>query len=444
MNIDSKALRFFLFKFGLLERSMQKTRALLEVAERMNSEELRQLNWERRIQLVRHCAENVPYYKRLFSDIDFAPEDLKSEEDFQRLPILEKSDLRDFCDDFITLTRSKENLNTATTGGTTGQPLKIYRDPGVHLSSMSWRMLKWWGMSPSDNSAYLYRKIPTGLRKLLMDIALFPTKRRYIAAADMTEENLGEFLQDIVATRPKYLVGYVGAIEEFARYLENEGKTLNGLGGVWSTSAPMTEAMRRRYESAFQCPVYTQYGSCEFYWIAAECKQKSGMHIGSDIRHVEIVEGDRCVPIEEFGDVVVTDLIDYAFPLLRYRIGDRGRLLSKQCSCGRPFPLMDYVRGRVSDAIKMPDGTTIPGEYWTTIFDDFSNEIKAFQVWQHKNYELEIRYEPHSVDGSDCALKIVEQRLKQKLRGRIALRFSESSLVVNKSGKIKFVHSELA
>lgn len=442
--MGNNALRYFLLKFGLLEPSMPKTRAMLQSADRMSSEELRQLNWDRRVQLVKHCAENVPFYQERFKEIGFVPEDLKSEADFLALPVLEKSDLRDRLDDFIAQGRIKGKLNTATTGGTTGHPLQIYRDPSVHLSSMSWRMLEWWGLSPADNSAYLYRKVPVGLRKVLTDIALYPTKRSYITAADMTAENLKLFSRKVKETDTKYLVGYVGAIDEFARHLQHEGKQLKGLRGIWTTSAPMTEAMRQTYESVFQCPVYTQYGSCEFYWIAAECGQKNGMHIASDIRHVEILEGDVTMPIGEFGDVVVTDLIDYAFPLLRYRIGDRGRLLSRECKCGRPFPLMDYVRGRVSDAIKMPDGTTIPGEYWTTIFDDFTTEVRAFQVWQHADYNLEIRYEGHAVGGVEHALQVVEGRLKDKLRGRIELRFSRAPIVANENGKTKFVYSELA
>ena len=260
----------------------------------------------------------------------------------------------------------------------------------------------------------------------------------------MTNDRMDRFYVGLLRSRPKYLVGYVGAIDEFAHYLERSARKLTGLVAVWTTSAPLPEAKRRYYERIFSCPVYTQYGSCEFYWIAAECNKKSGLHIGSDIRHVDIVEGNTAVESGQFGDIVVTDLLNYAFPLLRYRIGDRGRILNSKCDCGLPFPMMDYVKGRVSDSIRLTDGTSIPGEYWTTIFDDFTDSIRAFQVFQGVDYALEIRYEIYAgVDGTS-AINTVEGRIREKLRSRIPLSFKECDISANDNGKLRFVVSELS
>lgn len=277
----------------------------------------------------------------------------------------------------------------------------------------------------------------------MLDIALWPTKRRYISAADMTSQNMELLYRNLLSVKPKYLVGYVGALDAFARFLSKNSYSLPGLIAVWSTSSPLTEGSRIFFERIFRCPVYTQYGSCEFYWIAAECALQDGMHIGSDIRHIDIVEGNKPVDKGQIGDIVVTDLVNYAFPLLRYRIGDRGRLLNRACCCGLPYPMMDYVKGRVSDAIHMPDETVIPGEYWTTIFDDFSNEVQRFQVWQYADYSLEIRYEPMFQANSSMAIEIVEKRLSKKLADRIPVRFKQCVISGNEDGKMRFVVSEV-
>lgn len=407
------------------------------------ADQLAELNWNRRVKLVEFCAGNIPFYQKRFKEVGFDVRDLKSEADFARLPVLEKEDIRKHTDSIRDPALKGRKLPEKTTGGTTGSPLKVYYDPRIHVSSMSWRMLNWWGVGPYDNSAYLYRKIPQGLRKLVTDIILYPTRRAYISAANMSDAEMRSFYRKLSRIRPKYLVAYVGALDVFVGFLERNQLALPGLAAVWTSSAPLPELKRTYFERVLGAPVYTQYGSCEFYWIAAECSRQEGLHIGTDIRHVEVVAGDAVVPTGGFGDILVTDLMNYAFPLLRYRIGDQGRLKKEACACGLPFPLMDYVRGRVSDKIVLPDGTAIPGEYWTTIFDDFTDTIKAFQVRQAKDYSVKIKYE--ALEGVDPkpVIKLVASRLQEKVSGALELSFQNAKIKAGIDGKIQFVVSEL-
>lgn len=434
---------YFYKKYDLIDRNVRASRSMFSRAEEMSADELYDLNWKRRVDLVDFCSKQSPFYIRKFNEIGFRSGDLKSEADFQNLPILEKDEVRKYADEIVCQGFSLDKLKTSSTGGTTGVPLTTYNDPTVHLSSMSWRMLNWWGVDASENSAYLYRVIPSGLKKLLSDCVLFPTRRSYISAADMTAENMHVFYRKLKKTKPKYLVGYVGSIEEFANYMIRYECELPSLLAIWTTSAPLPECKRVLYEKAFKCPVYTQYGSGEFYSIAAECKNQSGLHIASDVRHVEVVDGDQPVQGDDFGDLLVTDLLNHAFPLLRYRIGDRGRLLPEKCKCGLPFPMMDYVKGRISDSIKFRDGTSIPGEYWTTIFDDFTDIVSAFQVRQASDYSIEIHYEVY--DGVDFkkVISVVEDRIEAKLRGRSPIVFTNCEVTSNDAGKLRFVVSDV-
>ena len=155
-----------------------------------------------------------------------------------------------------------------------------------------------------------------------------------------------------------------------------------------------------------------------------------------------MVEDDQPLEDGAFGNLLVTDLTNYAFPLLRYRIGDQGRLLRNPCECGLPFPLMDYVKGRVSDSIRLLDGTMISGEYWTTIFDDHAETIKSFQVVQRKDYSIEIQFEPFANDYYHT-IEAVSQNLLRKLRGKARLVFRRTSIDVNENGKARFVKSEI-
>lgn len=415
-------------------------------AEKLSKDELARLNWNRRLALIQHCHENVPFYREKFKAIGFSPSDLKAEADFACLPILEKPEVREYQDSLIAETADRSKLRKATTGGTTGEPLSIYSDPNIPLSVITWRMLNQWDVDISDNSAYLYRAVPTGLKKKLTSIALYPTRRAYIAAAEMSRERMSNFLEELKRIKPRYLVGYVGAIDAFADYFKETGAALPSLKAIWTTAAPLPELKRGYFQEVFGCPVYTQYGCVETFMIAAECQKQNGLHIYSDIRHVDIVEGTMPAATGRIGDILVSDLTNYAFPLLRYRLGDRGRLLNKKCSCCSPFPMMDYVKGRISDQIYLPDGTSVPGEYWTTIFDDYPTAIKSFQVYQKADYSVEVRYAPGQVSAGEQSkvIQAVQGMLEKKLGSRVALSFHETAIDNNENGKTRFVKSELS
>jgi phenylacetate-CoA ligase len=414
----------------------------LQRAQTLSSDELASLNWQRRIALVKHCALRVPFYQAKFREIGFEHGDLKSESDFTRLPILERDDVRRHRNALIAMTANRRRMRCVATGGTSGEPLSVFYDSNVPHATMTWRMLSGWGLDISDNGAYLYRAVPTGLRKLLSDIAIYPTRRAYIPAAEMSRARMQRFLTQLKNVKPRYLVGYVGAIDAFADYFLSSGGSLPSLQAVWTTAAPLPEIKRQFFQRVFDCPVYTQYGCIECFMIAAECRRQSGLHLFSDIRHVEIVDADKPAAEQQDGDILVTDLLNYAFPILRYRVGDRGRMLRQNCDCGLNFPILDYVKGRVCDHIYLPDKSFVPGEYWTTIFDDWPDAIKSFQVHQRKDFGIEVRYEPY-LESADEAVSAVEKMLRNKLQCPVQLRFIKMKIDNNENGKTRFVKSDI-
>jgi phenylacetate-CoA ligase len=441
MMLPSETLKARLFRW---KRAYQtgSWEADLAAAEAATPAALSQTNWDRRRQLVRHCALHVPFYRERFRKMGFQPDDLTSEAVFSELPILEKEEIRERREQLITDGLDRRLLRASATGGTTGRPLEIYHDARVPLSVLTWRMLNWWGVDVSDNSGYLYRAVPKGLRRRLSDVALFPTRRTYIQAAEMDQCRMQAFHAALNRIRARYLIGYVGAIEAFADFLGSAGLRVPSLQAVWTTASPLPQSKRLYFQNTFGCPVFTQYGSVEVFILSAECSCQTGLHVFTDIRHVEAVDANgHPASVGEHGDLLVTDLTNYAFPLLRYRIGDRGRMLKENCSCGRPFPLMDYVTGRVSDQILLPDGTSIPGEFWTTIFDDWPAAIKGFEVHQSRDYGITVRYEPSGADY-DQAIASVGAMLNAKLRGLVRLEFVQSALDPNRNGKTRYVVSE--
>jgi phenylacetate-CoA ligase len=144
--------------------------------------------------------------------------------------------------------------------------------------------------------------------------------------------------------------------------------------------------MEQEIERAFGCPAINYYGSREMGAIACQCKHKAGLHITSHSHRVESIDQNGTPVVEEDGDIVVTSLTNYAMPFIRYKIGDRGRLTSKKCPCGRGFRLLESVSGRTVETLINHKGEYVSPMYfidavaYTLVNPGF---VKKFQVVQN-------------------------------------------------------------
>jgi phenylacetate-CoA ligase len=126
---------------------------------------------------------------------------------------------------------------------------------------------------------------------------------------------------------------------------------------VFTDGEPVHPFLRQKLESAFATRLFNTYGNTELCGLIQQC-EAGGMHLNPDYAFLEILDEDnRPVPPGETGYLVWTGFINYATPLLRYRIGDRGSWSTAQhCSCGRNTPLVDPGMTRESDLLYATDG----------------------------------------------------------------------------------------
>ena len=111
-------------------------------------------------------------------------------------------------------------------------------------------------------------------------------------------------------------------------------------------------ALRATVERVWGCDVFEHYGLTESgLGCAVECPAHDGLHIRHDALIVEIVDphSGAVLPAGQWGEIVLTTLTREAMPLLRYRTGDKGRLLTHTCGCGCALPRLDSVAGRYAE-----------------------------------------------------------------------------------------------
>lgn len=407
-------------------------------------EELRALQLRRGSELAVYAWDTTDFYRDYYSAAGFSRDDLRAPEAFLELPVVEKAHLREASARFEARGVAPKHRRFASTGGSTGEPVRLLHDRRVPVRTLSWRMFGWWGVSPSDDIAHVYRHIRSPRQELKHALQWWPTRSIQIDAYRMDDASIEKFLAGYRKLRPRLVLGYVGGIHELARVLIDRGIVLPAPTAVGVTAAPLSAVQRAAIRQAFQAPVYDHYRCGEIPWIAAECRAADGLHSFGDVRFVEVVDGaGQRVPAGTVGETVVSDLTNRAFPLIRYRIGDRAAMIDRACSCGVGLPLMTSVGGRVSDALVMPNGRIVAGEGLTAIFDDWPESVKAFQIWQKADANIVLR----CVVGTDPdALKIIDGVL-ETLRGWVQNQVSVDLELVEEiphdGGKTRYIKSDV-
>jgi phenylacetate-CoA ligase len=406
-----------------------------------SDEILYDINLSNKIQIVNYAVLNSDFYKKLYKKTGFTPGDIKTNKDFDLLPTISRSDLSDNFNDIVVSNNFKYGV-VSTTGGSTGAPLKVLHDSRFNAETLVWRMLSWWGVSPADNAAFIYRSTKKGVNKYINNVLWWPTRRISLDASLMTSNDNKIFLSKFNKLKPSLLSGYVGGVVELANYVIKNNISVHSPKAIWVTSSPIANTQKLLISQAFNSPVYNQYGTCEVYSLAAESTSHDGLHVFSDCRNIDIYDDYKKIKNNQYGEVVITDFYNQVFPIIKYRVGDRSRLINGS-SCDINMPRIDNVKGRVSDNVYLPSGDVIAGEYLTTIFDHEPTAISAFQLIQKRDYSLELNYIPGENFNYEYIVNDVVERLVKTSGGQIPILQNKVSRISHDKGKLRYIISEI-
>lgn len=390
-----------------------------------------------------YAAERTDWYRRTYAAADV---DLRRLQDvpslFSTLPIVSKDDVRDHFDGFVARDSGVRKVAQASTGGSTGVPLRVLRDVTVGPAALSWRMLGWWGVHPSDDSAQLVREPVHGIRQRVHDALWWPTRRVHLDVAAIDPEGMRQFVEQCRRVRPRLLVGYAGALHELARAVTERGWDFPAPVAISSTAAPLTPVQRSEVTAALGAPVYDTYRTGELSYLGGQCEQRAGIHVLADQRLLEVVdEQGRPVAPGVEGEVVVTDLLNRAFPLVRYRLGDIAAYSPTPCPCGRPFPVLTRIAGRSNDVIRTPSGTVSVSSFASVLMKHPG--VRQYQIHQLADYSLTVKIVPTSQELRAQDLEPVSRALGEQLGCQLPVRVELVEHIAHERGKQKTVVSHL-
>lgn len=396
--------------------------------------------------LVEYAYNHCPFYKEYYDSCGFHPSMLLNEADWEKVPILEKWMIRKHGEEMISRIANRHKLSPSKTGGSTGKPLVVYKSKDVHFEVLAWRALNWYGIGPWMNEAIVHRRVPVTFKDKLINQAMWwPTKRAYLCATRISEAELDRFVREIISKKIKWIVGYCGSLEYVADYILTHMINITEIKLVWSTSSPLTKIVREKLEMAFHCPIMDQYGCCEMGNIAVQKPGEDYLTVNNDYVWVDIVNGKSMVKKGELGDVCITDLNTYDFPLIKYRLGDRSCLLKDYLDSEDGFQKIAFVQGRTSDMLYLPNGNVIDGSFLTTICDNYSTYISCYQIYQTSDYNVFFRVIPKNTDATYLIMinKIADE-FRILVNHQIVIKVEITDKIDDFAGKRKFIISDIA
>lgn len=443
----------------MIERAI--TRVTLELTRRQRMRLYRELCetqwWSRdrleerkdsRLQaLLRHAVASVPFYRETAARLGLVAPSVTAG-DLAHMPLVDKTIMAARLDDFRSGAVPAERFRPNNTGGSTGAWFNFFSDPRSDQirSANDMRSRVWAGWRVGERQALLWghrgdvEKQGRWLNRVRNEIN---NRVLTLNAYDLDEPRMVQFHRLLTSYRPTLMVGYASALAFFAEFLRHNALSVPSLRGCISSAETLLPEQRETIESVFHCPLLDHYGSREFGTVSQQCRPDSAQHITIERVWVEIVDetGSPAAPGTR-GEIVITDLDNYAMPFIRYRTGDLGILAAAPCDCGRGLPLLQSVEGRVSEIIVGRNGKMYSCQSPRLFGADIPG-IRQMQVVQECLEEIIVRIVPDPAWSDESAATLRQRMIS--LLGDVQVKIDlTDEIPKSASGKYRFTISKVS
>jgi len=419
---------------------------IFEKLNRLSSDELHQRQENNLKAMISYAYASTRYYQELFDRYGLNPETF-SREDFLRLPLLTKADIKINIDKLLSSVIRPEERIPASTGGSTGTPMRFFRDRDCQYKRKGQELLfdRWMGYEIGKKVALFVaashhdsvsNRIKYAVRNATFDRLLS------FDPGQITEDYVTSFADSLNKYRPFMIKCFPNSLIAFTDLAIKLGIIPVSVQSISCTGENLYEQQKILITETFHGEVFEKYGTKECGVISSECREHDGQHIFTDGIFLEII-GDDGKPVEpgHIGRIAVTDLFNRATPLIRYDIGDMAIAADdKSCGCGVNLPKIKKIIGRDRDILLDENGNPKPGYLFVEIINKF-NLPGQYQIIQKDRGSLNIyiaanNTRPDIVQLMNSMKKIIGQSIN------IHIDFVDA-IPREPSGKYAYVKSEI-
>lgn len=348
--LSAYGLRVRWLRYG---RVQQKLLEDLRRSQWLDAETLRSMQLKALKETIARAHAEVPFYRNQA----FARPTLRSLEELREFPILTKDEVK-AAGRRLTSEQSGRRLLEIHTGGTTGKPLTVYCDRETLQRNYAFfaRLREWAGISPRA-------RVATFAGRRIVPADAGPPFWRHNAAAHtlllssyhISPRSVDSYIDALAKFKADLIDSYPSSLVPLADRLLETGTTSIRPRAIITSSETLVAEIKHRFEQAFGCPTFDHYGSAEMVALVTMCEQGK-YHPNPEFGIVEVLRNGEPVRPGEQGEIVATGFINPVMPLIRYSMGDSAVLGESGCACGRNFPVLERIEGRMDDVLITPDG----------------------------------------------------------------------------------------
>lgn len=329
-----------------------------------SAERWRSWQEERLAYVLHRAATQVPYYRGTWAERR-RQGDRSSSELLENWPLLEKETVRENPRTFVADDCNVRQMFHEHTSGTSGASLDLWWSRSTvrawyALFEARWRRL--YGVSRHDRWAMLGGQLVISVTQRRPPFWVWNAglNQLYMSSYHLTPELIPHYLNALARYRVTYLFGYSSSLYALAQEAIRLKRRDLQLKVAITNAEPLFDYQREAIAEAFQCPVYETYGMAEIVAAASEC-QFGQLHLWPDVGMVELSKDNHGAGTDRAGELICTGLLNTDMPLIRYRVGDRGALPTRNdlCACGRTLPMISSIDGRRDDILYTFDGRSV-------------------------------------------------------------------------------------
>jgi phenylacetate-CoA ligase len=325
--------------------------------------------------LLNHAVTTTSFYKNL--------KGFASLTDF---PVLNKTLIRNSISTHLSDRYKSNELIKTTTSGSTGAPFTVLKDSNKvirhHAENIYFSEI---ANSPLGSRIYYLRvwnqiNKKGFLKSWLQNIEM-------VDASNLSDDFFKTLTDKLCVDKStKTILAFASTLEAYAAYLQKNGITqINSkINSVISISETLPTGARALLSRALNCPVISRYSNIENGFIGQQKFDSGDYVINQASFKVELLHPDKdeSVAAGAEGRIVITDLFNYAMPLIRYDTGDMA-VMQADDKNGTGELVFQSIEGRRVDYIFNTRGEKLSPHVITNTMWKYAAEVSQFQFIQN-------------------------------------------------------------
>lgn len=408
----------------LLGKSFRENCKFVRDAQWWSVERAREYQLNKLREMLKIAYEKTEFYRRTFDSVGFNPGDMKSLDDMNRLPTINKQIVIENLLDMCTKSIDDRDVDFGSTGGTSGTPLRFYINANRSSVEYAYLTTGWervgykLGMPMAVLRGRTVQPNRDGLRHEFDPVL----RHHYYSNFHMTDDNMKLYLKHICSIGPCMLHAYPSSAQALAILSMGESIPQN-IKGILLESENVYPDQVHDIESAFKARTFSSYGHSEKCVLAVQCEHTQNYHVWPTYGFFELLD-DNLNPVTtpgQQGEIVGTGFINTVMPFIRYRTGDYATFIGESCEeCGREHIIISDIKGRWPQGELIAVDGSIVTMTSLNIHDDTFKNVREYQFHQSIHGKATLCVVP-TIALDESEKQRIVTNMNKRLQGQVVL-----------------------